>query len=186
VNKTLNKLLKGLKVRDHKTLNTIYKEYYPRVLGYVVGRGGNDDDAKDIFQESIIIIYKHLNNGQFEIEQEFGSYLVGIAKKLWLKHLRTNDIHERFVQQSNIEEIEDHPSEVELENEVELQLIRKHILNLGEDCRKVLMWSAEGFTNEEIAVKMNYKSEKTVRSKKYKCKSTLLEMIKKDPKFNSR
>jgi RNA polymerase sigma factor (sigma-70 family) len=177
----LNQIISGIKARDHQTLSNLYRDYYPKVLGYIMSKGGGGDDAKDVFQEAIIVIYKQIENKQLEIKQDFGSFIIGIAKRLWLKHLRANDIHSRFVQQLNPQKTEDHPSDVELENEMELYLIRKYILKLGVDCRNILMWSAEGITNEEIAVKMKYKSEKTVRTKKYKCKSTLIGMIKNDP-----
>ncbi len=182
----LNQLLDGIKHRDDRILNHVYKEFYPKVLGYIISKGGNDHDAKDIFQESIIVIFKLLNANRLEIETDFGSYLIGIVRRLWLKHLRSESIHDKYVNQTVPEISEDHPSDVELENEVELQLIRTYIGKLGEDCRKILLWSAEGITNDEIAERMRYKSEKTVRTKKYKCKLALLEMIKKDPKYKNR
>jgi RNA polymerase sigma factor (sigma-70 family) len=182
----LDQLLKGLQARDHQTLKAIYKDFYPKVLGYIISKGGGSEDAKDIFQESIMVIYKLLEKDELDIQQDFGSYVIGIAKRIWLKQIRSKNIHERFVQSSSGDEVEDHPSDIELENEVELDLIRKHILKLGDDCRNILMWSAEGKTNDEIAVLMKYKSEKTVRTKKYKCKTALIELIKKDPKFKTR
>jgi RNA polymerase sigma factor (sigma-70 family) len=185
-NKKLEQLIAGIKVRDHRTLTEIYKEYFPKVLGYIVKNGGTEEDAKDIFQEAIMVIYKLVDANKLEIDYDFGNFLIGISKRIWLKHLRSADIHERYVQHSEHDSSEDHPSDVELENELELGLIRKYLLKLGEDCRNILMWSAEGFSNDEIAVKMNYKSEKTVRTKKYKCKSTLKELIKNDPEFKQR
>lgn len=180
----LNQLISGFKARDHNTLKSVYKQFYPKVLGYIISKGGNEHDAKDVFQESIIVIYKLIDGEKLDIQEDFGSFLIGISKRIWLKHLRSLDIHDRFVQQSNPLTSEDHPSDIELENEHELNLIRKYILKLGIDCRNILMWSAEGESNDEIAIRMKYKSEKTVRTKKYKCKITLLEMIKKDPNFN--
>ena len=182
----LDQLIKGLKIRDPKTLKAIYTEFYPKVLGYIISRGGNDHDAKDVFQESIIAVYKLLEGNKLDIQEDFGSFIIGIAKRLWLKHIRSADIHKRYIQQSNPEETEDHPSDIELEDEIELNLIRKYILNLGEVCRNILLWSAEGISNDEIAKRMHYKSEKTVRTKKHKCKGALIDMIKQDPKFFSK
>jgi RNA polymerase sigma factor (sigma-70 family) len=181
--RNLEQLIKGIQQRDHKTLSDIYKHYYPLVKGYIIRNGGTENDAKDIFQESLIVVFKLIQAGTLDINTDFGTYLSGIAKRIWLKQIRDGMIHERFVNQSNPETTEDHPSDVELEGELELSLIRKHILKLGEECRKVLMMSAEGISNEEIAVKLGYKSEKIVRSKKYKCKDALIQLIKSDPQF---
>lgn len=182
-NKNLRKTLEGLKVRDPKVLRIIYKDHYPNVLGYIIQNGGSEDDAKDIFQETIMVVYKLLDAGDLDIQQDFGSYLIGIAKRLHLKQLRGRRIHARFVQQEKPDFLEEHPSDIELENERELNLIRNNIFKLGDECKKILMWAAQGMSNEEIASKMGYKSEKTVRTKKYKCKSILIEMIKNDPGY---
>lgn len=178
-------LFEGLRKRDRKVLSEIYSQYYPLILGYVLRNGGVESDAKDIFQEAIIVVYKLAEDKNFTITESFGSFLMGIAKRILLKQIRQSIVHEKFVDQSEMDAYEDHPSELELENEHELHLIRKHIVNLGEDCRKVLMWSAEGLKNKEIAKKMGYKSEKVIRTKKYKCKDTLIKMIKQDPNFKA-
>lgn len=177
------KLLEGLRKRDHKVLSEIYSQYYPVVLSYVVRNSGNESDAKDVFQESIIVIYKLAEDKSFTIKEDFGAFIMGVSKRIWYKHIRRKSIHDRYVDQSEQANVEEHPSDVEIENELEMALIRKHIVNLGEDCRKVLMWSAEGAKNKEIAGKLGYKSEKVIRSKKYKCKEALLKLIKQDPDF---
>jgi RNA polymerase sigma factor (sigma-70 family) len=183
----LSQLIRGIQQRDHNTLSDVYRKYYPLVFGYIKKHGGLETDAKDVFQESIIVIYNLIQADQFEIKTDFGSFLIGVAKRIWLKKIRRDTIHERFVAYSvPTETTEDHPSDVELEGEMELALIRKHILNLGEECQKVLMMSAEGLSNEEIAEQLGYKSEKIVRTKKYKCKEALIQMIKSDPEFKER
>lgn len=181
----LGTLLEGLRKRDHKVLSKIYSQYYPLILSYVLHNSGVESDAKDIFQEAIIVVYKLTESKEFTINENFGSFLMGIAKRIWLKQIRQHTIHEKFVDQSEKNGFEEQPSELELENEHELNLIRKHIVNLGEDCRKVLMWSAEGVKNEEIAKRLGYKSEKVIRTKKYKCKEALIKMIKQDPNFKA-
>lgn len=182
-NKSILKTIDGIKRRDQDVLKTVYKDYYPKVLGYILKCGGSKDDAKDIFQEVILAIYKLVDTNKLVVNQDFGSYVVGIAKRLYGKQINKERIHDRYVNQEDPEYLEDHPSDLQLENERELQLIRKYIIKLGEECRKVLMWSAQGITNTKIALKMGYKNEKTVRTKKNKCKNYLVDMIKKDPNY---
>jgi RNA polymerase sigma factor (sigma-70 family) len=179
------KLLEGIRQREHKVLSRIYVKYYPVVLRYILNNSGSESDAKDVFQESIIVLYTLASDKNFEIREQFAAFITGIAKRIWLKQIRHNAVKERYVEESkNVgEQIEEHPSDEELENELELALIRKHIVNLGEECRKVLMMAAEGLKNEEIAQKQGYKSESVVRVKKSKCKNALINMIKKDPNF---
>ncbi len=180
------KILEGIRKRDHKILSDVYKRYYPLVLAYIIRNSGSESDAKDVFQESIMVVYKQVDDKDFTIREDFGAYLIGISKRIWLKQIRRVSVHERYIGQSEQETIEHHPADVEIENELELGLIRKHIVNLGEECKKVLMWSADGIKNAKIAEKLGYKSEKVVRTKKYKCKEYLINLIKQDPDFKGR
>jgi RNA polymerase sigma factor (sigma-70 family) len=179
----LGQIITGIQQRDHKILSDIYRVYYPLVLGHIIHNGGNDAEAKDVFQESIIIVYKLIQNNELSIKEDFESYLVGIAKKIWLKKIRQDTIHEKFVSKSNPDIFENHPSDQEIENELEHSLIRKHILNLGNECRQVLLLTSEGLSNEEIAKKLGYKNDKSVISKRHKCKAALIDLIKEDPQF---
>lgn len=179
----LDQLAEGIRQKDHSVITEIYRKYYPLVLGYLVRNGGSETDARDIFQEALIVVYRLASENRLDIKEDFGSFLVGISKRIWLKQIRRTGIHERYVQNTDQETIEKHPSDVELENEHKLNLIRNNILKLGKECQKVLTLVAEGFSNEEIADKLGYKNEKVIRSKKYKCKEALIKFIKSDPDF---
>lgn len=164
-------------------LSEIYRKYYPVVAGYIRRHGGDEAISKDVFQETILMIYKYTDSGNADNLDDFERFLMGIAKRIWFRHLRSNTIHANFISQADKEELEDHPSEKEMEDEFQNSLIRKHILRLGDECRKVLMLFAEGLSNKEIAERMNYKSEDVVYTKKYKCKEALLNFIKSDPDY---
>ncbi len=179
-------LLRGIKNRDSQTLKAVYKEFYPKVARFIAGKGGSAEDAKDIFQESLMVVYKLSLSDQLTIETDFGNYLIGIAKRIYFKQIRQKEIHHRYVDGSEKTFSEDHPSDVEIENEIEQHLIRNYLLKLGEICQKILLWSSSGIDNEEIAAKLGYKSEKIVRTKKHKCKSSLIAMIKEDPFFKGK
>lgn len=182
-NNKLGQLISGIQRRDHKVLSEIYRQYYPLVLGYIIRHGGGDSEAKDVFQESIMIVYNLVREQKLEIKTDFGSYLMGVAKRIWLRHLRNKSTHQKYLDTNEFESSEEHPSDKEIENEMEMSLIRKHIVRLGKECQQVLRLVAEGKTNDEIAKIMNYKSEKTVRTKKYKCKEALIKFIKSDPEY---
>ncbi len=179
----LSQTIEGIQRRDHKVLSDVYREYYPKVLGYIIKQGGDESVAKDIFQETIMVIFKYAQEDKLDNLEDFGSYVIGIAKRIWLKHIRRINTHERFLDQVDMESSEDHPSDQDLEYEMEMSLIRKHIVRLGKECQNVLRMVAEGLKNNDIACKMGYKSEKTVRTKKYKCKETLIKFIKSDPDY---
>ncbi|MBN1116973.1 MAG: sigma-70 family RNA polymerase sigma factor [Bacteroidales bacterium] len=179
----LGQILSGIRKRDQKVLSEIYRHYYPVVLGYIIRHGGGEAEAKDVFQETILVIFKYSDEEKLDIKGDFGAYLIGISKRLWLRILRQQNTHDNHINQLESETFEEHPSDKEIDQEVEYAFLRKHIVKLGEECQKVLMMTAEGLTNSEIAEKMNYKSVNFVGVKKVKCKRALIKLIKNDPDY---
>jgi len=180
---TLGQIIEGIQKRDNKILTLIYKELYPVVRYYVMSNGGSQDDSKDVFQESIIIVFKQISQNSFAIKTGFEAYLYGVARLVWLKILRSRATHERNILQ--IEEPENSylPSDSLVEEEIDMRLFRKYFTKLGVECQKVLRLISDGVSYEQIAIEMGYKNEKIIRNKKYKCKEYLIKMIKEDPEY---
>ena len=55
---------------------------------YVLKNSGDKDDAKDVFQNTLIVFYKKVLIENFELSSKISTYLFSIAKNLWLKKLR--------------------------------------------------------------------------------------------------
>lgn len=180
---TLGQIIDGIKKRDNKVLAQVYKEVFPVVKYYVQNNGGSQEDAKDVFQEAIIVAYKRISENKLEIKTGFEAYLYGIARLVWLKLLRSREIHER-----NVNKIKETTTSYEslenmIEEDLEMRLFRKHFRKLGPECQKVLQMVTEKIPYDKIALELGYKSEKIVRNKKYKCKEMLIKMIKADPEY---
>jgi RNA polymerase sigma factor (sigma-70 family) len=180
---TLGQIIEGIQKRDNNVLTFVYKDLFPKVRFYVTRHGGSKDDAKDVFQESIIIIFKQIENNSLVIKGDFEAYLYGIARLVWLKVLRNKEIHNRNITQLEEPENNSYNADQMIEEELELKLLRKHFMSLGEECQKVMQMVTEGIPYEKIAEIMGYKSEKIVRNQKYKCKETLIQLIKSDPEY---
>jgi DNA-directed RNA polymerase specialized sigma24 family protein len=68
----------------------LYEETFPSVARFVANRGGTFDDAKDIFQDALVILYEKY---AFEKDVVFESperYLIGIAKHLWIRKFNSD------------------------------------------------------------------------------------------------
>lgn len=180
---TLGQIIEGIRNRDNRILTIIYKEIFPVVRYYVTSNGGSQEDAKDVFQESIIVAFKQISKNSFQLKTGFEAYLYGISRLVWLKILRNRSIHDRNI--VKIEEPEESymPADKLVEEDIEMRLFRKYFLKLAPECQKVLRLISDGLSYEEIAQEMGYKSEKIVRNKKYKCKEALIKMIKADREY---
>jgi DNA-directed RNA polymerase specialized sigma24 family protein len=52
-------LLKGLAQNDTKAVETIYRTNFNMVQSFVLNNNGTYDDARDIFQEAMIVLYEN-------------------------------------------------------------------------------------------------------------------------------
>jgi len=171
-------LLKGLVNRDEKVLREYYELYYQSVRRFVAANSGNDEDARDLFQDTLVILYQKVQRENFELTCSLGTYLYSISRYLWLKELgrkkwlvhKTVD-HEDFVDaDSDINQISEH-------NE-RLILYRSYFEKLTADCKKVLGLFMEGRSITEITLLMGYSSDQYTRNRRYRCKSSLIKSIR--------
>lgn len=172
-------LVEGLRKGDDKTLNYLYQNYFGTVKSYIIKNSGTEDDAYDIFQDALMVVFKKFQHNGVELTSDLKAYVFGIARKLWCNQLRTRkEIHTN--EENDI--IDDSELERLLEIPIE-QIVQRSFLKLPEDSQKVLSMHLEGLSYEQIAKNMGYKSATYARRKKYLCKEELVRIIKDDPDY---
>lgn len=197
INKYSDKeIVEGLRNKDKNIYDFIYREYYRLLLQNVIKGGiSNEEVAKDIFQDAIIILWDKLQNGKLELKRKFITYFLGVCRNLLMKHLdreymKFNEDEINFDQLPNeTEELVSelfpfNESEYQNQAEIEFCIFTKHFVKLNDDCKRVLKLSYAGASFEEIAKKMGYKYGYIAKNKKYRCKKYLLNSIRKDKMFH--
>jgi RNA polymerase sigma factor (sigma-70 family) len=170
-------LLKGLARNDRKAIETIYKENYNMVQALILNNSGNIDDAKDIFQEALIVLYEKVKSGQFELNCQIKTYVYSVSRRLWLKRLlhqnrfSTGDAHEQTVAVE--EDIEEHE-----QRDIEFNMMEKAMNALGEPCKSLLeAFYLEKKGMQEIATDFGYTNADNAKNQKYKCLMRLKKLF---------
>lgn len=175
--------LDGIARRDSKVISEIYKDILPGITTWVRQNGGQEDDAKDIFQEMIISIYKKQKSEEFKLTCKFWSYALVVCRNLWFAKNRKNN-RISYVEQIGEEQVViESGMQEELEQKEQVFLYRKHFAELTESCQRVLSLFFAKYKMSEIATKMAT-SEGYVKKKKFKCKEELVKKIQADPMYN--
>lgn len=84
---SIDQIIKGILNRDQQILKEIYKLYFPHVKKFILDNNGDLQNAKDIFQESIILIYRKIKDGNFDVNSSFKTYIYSVSRFMWLKQL---------------------------------------------------------------------------------------------------
>jgi len=163
-------LLQGLARSDKKAIENIYRENYNMVQSLIINNSGSADDAKDIFQEAMIVLYEKVRSGTFELNCLIKTYVYSVSRRLWLKRLQQMN---RYVPaMENLQDTVPVDEDVE-ENEridSEFQAMEKAISSLGEPCKSLLeAYYLERKSMQEIASFFGYTNAENAKNQKYKC-----------------
>lgn len=163
-------LLKGLARNDKKAAEILYKENYNMVQSLVINNNGTADDARDIFQEAMIVLYENAKSNTFELNCLIKTYLYSVARRLWLKRLShakryTGEIRDDQEIVPVEEDIETHE-----QHENHFALMEKSLSGLGEPCKSLLeAYYMRKKTMTAIADKFGYTNADNAKNQKYKC-----------------
>lgn len=168
--RTVNSLaIEDFKEDSNNAFGILYQKYFVYTKKFILNNKGNQEDAEDIFQDSLLILYEKLSVDNFEVYTCLGNYIVGISKNLWLKKLKNRNFYIEFPETYFIENQEEINAAIENEKffweklNGYIQSISSHCQNLIHDI------FIRNKTIEEIQDKYQYSSRHNAQNQKYKC-----------------
>jgi len=179
-----NELIKGLRKRDNAVLGYIYQKYFYSVQHFVMNNSGTSEDAKDTFQEAMIVVFENIRKDkEFKLVCTMQTYIYSIARIIWIKQLNKNKDN-MIKLNENHEFIEFEEPQPFQEHDFKYALYQRVFMELPKDCQKILSMHNKGKSNAEIAAKMKL-SESYVAKRKHFCKEYLINLVRKNPDFHS-
>ena len=169
----LAKISKG----DESALEYLYRRYYKMMTKIVLVNNGTEDEAKDIYQDALVVFWQKAVSGKLVLTSKISTYLYSICLNLWRKELdrKSRISHEE-------KDGEDYQN---YEQKERVKIIRECLNELGDICKKLLTYHYfDGMSMNDIAEKLNFANTDTAKTKKYKCKKRLDQLVK--AKYSSR
>lgn len=171
--------LAAIRQNDEAALKALYKENYGKVESYVLANNGTAEDAKDIYQEAFIAVWRNIQLGKFTPvnETSLGGYLYQVARHKWLDQLRTGQ-HKKVVPLDSADNNSWLADGLPEGEQAYLQAVRKAFGKLGANCRELLQrFYFRKETLRTIAAVFNW-TEATAKNNKYRCLQQMREQIK--------
>ena len=171
-------LILGIQKGSEKALDQLYNAYFPMILQMVINNNGDDDDAKDIFQESVIVLYNKVKDGGFELNSKLKTYIYAVCRRLWLKKLHhqsrfTNTLHVF----EDIEQTEDDLEKHEEQNR-QFQQLQSALAELGEPCKTIIEeFYLHNKSMQDICEQFGYTNADNAKTQKYKCLQRLKKLF---------
>ncbi len=171
-------LLKGLAAGDRKIIEGIYKDHFNMIQSLIVNNNGTADDARDIFQEAMVVLYEKVRTGCFELNCQLKTYLYSVSKRLWLKRLHQNN--RLFTQEVDLETTVPVDEEIgqHEKRDAEFELMSQAIQRLGEPCKSLLeAYYLRKMKMQDIALQFGYTNSDNAKNQKYKCLMRLKKLF---------
>lgn len=169
---TDDKIIEAIKSGDESAIEVLYKKHFRMMAKLIIRNSGTEDDAKDIYQDALIIFWQKVSSNDLVLTSKISTYLYSVCQNLWRKELV------RKARESN-EEVEK-AEEMDFDKEERIRSIKNCVNQMGETCRNVLtLYYFDGLSMNDIAIQLGFANSNTAKTKKYKCKQELDRLVKK-------
>ena len=173
----------------NRPVRYLYEHFFEDAATEIRLKGGTEEDAADIFQEAVLILIDNIKSGKFRHESSVKTFLVGIARNLWLFEKRTRE--RRASREINFSSSETNYSEAEnfeigdrvfsKSNTDVIQTIFKHV---GEICSKILVgFYYENSSMKSLLQRFHFDNEQVLRNRKARCMKKLKKFLTEQPEL---
>lgn len=168
-------ILADLKGENNQAFGRLYQSYFGMVDYYIIKNSGSTNDAEDIFQDTMVVLIEKLRQDNFQLTASIKTYIMAIAKNLWLKRLRNNRVAMDFELLYEDEFMQEIDLSIEAEKSYKDKLqnymhkITKHCKGLIHD----IFFKEKAI--EQIQKEYGYTSIHNAQNQKHKC----IEQIRK-------
>ncbi|QQL48391.1 RNA polymerase sigma factor [Mucilaginibacter ginkgonis] len=168
----------GILNNHDEVLEKLYLAYFPMIVQFIINNNGTTDDAKDIYQEAIIVLYNKIKSGDFELSSKLKTFIYSVCRRLWLKRL-----HQMSRFDGDVRDFQDFlPADDDLEKHDERDMQFKKMEGalslLGEPCKTII---EDFYMNErsmqDICERFGYTNADNAKTQKYKCLQRLKKLF---------
>ena len=147
----------------------------------VYQKGGTVEDARDIFQDGLIIMLEKLDNKEFALTCKFKTFLYCVCENLWKTVLDKRQAASNYISRRMEPEIEKDFTEL-IDHELYQEIFNDVFETLDPISKKILTLYWQEVSPQEIADKLGY-TYGYVRKKKCEAQSELTDKVKRHPGY---
>ncbi len=171
-------ILKGLAANDKQAIETIYRSNFAMIQSFILNNSGSQDDARDIFQEAMIVLFEKSRSDSFELSSQLKTYIYSVCRRLWLKRL--NQMQRYSGSLENVEETVQVEEDLETHEKrnTDFNLMETAMSKIGEPCKSLLdAYYIQKKHMQEIAADFGYTNADNAKTQKYKCLMRLKKLF---------
>ena len=173
-------LIRSLAIGDSKAINFIYKTNYPTIEKMVFKMNGSIEEAYDVFQDSMTILYEKAKANDLELTCKLNTYLTSIAKHIWMRKLSSKKRQSFTILHDDVDyqvAVEDDVNRF-VEFEKNVSKLSTCFEQIGEPCNSILKaFYVQNKSMNAIAEEFGYTNPENAKTQKYKCLNRIRKLF---------
>jgi RNA polymerase sigma factor (sigma-70 family) len=178
---TDNEIIECLRNRQSYVVHYLSDRYMPMIKLMVFQKGGSTEDARDIFQDGLIIMLEKLDDKKFALTCKFKTFLYCVCEHLWKTLLEKRQAANNYLTRTPEPESDLDFTE-SMDHKLYEEIFQEVFRTLDPISKKILKLYWEEKSPQEIADKLGY-TNGYVRKKKCEAQSELTEKVKQHPAY---
>lgn len=141
------------------------------------------EDVFSCYSDAVIKVIDNIRSKLFEGRSSIKTYLYQVFNNKCVDQIRKNTTKKSEVH--HVLDISDHlyamPDDVrtiiqQLVLKADIDQLRRRLLELGDNCRKMLLWFADGYSDLEISEKLRFKTAGVAKTSRLRCMERLRQL----------
>ena len=164
---------------DQRVYHQLYRVVFPKIKKMIMYKGGTPEDARDVFQDAVLVFYKNVKKDSYELRTEIDAFIYSVSRNLWYNIVR-KEKRKSYFEDGEENKIADVKYDKLIDEERQKAIVSL-FSRIGERCKELLIYKFyDGLNMTEIKEKMNFSNENSAKTQHYKCKQKLIELIGKN------
>lgn len=152
----------------------LYLNAFPIVASFISRRGGSLEQAKDVFQESLVVYYEVVMRESKEIKVSEKAYILGIARHLWFQEQKRENLTDHTGFSTDELALTDHEKE-----EISTEKVLAFLETAGQKCMEILRaFYYDKLALAKISERFGFASTRSATVQKYKCLEKVRNEVK--------
>lgn len=175
-------LIEGFQQGKSEVLRAVYLAHYPAIETFVINNSGSVEEAKDIFQEALLVTFQKVSSLDFSLTCQLGSFIHSVAWRMWQRKLR--DERPLALQTTGeVDELEQEGIDLLIRRMQRYKLYEEKFAELSDGCQELLRQFLKGQSTKEVMEHFGYGSISYTKKRKCLCKSKLMKLVMEDPAY---
>lgn len=175
-------VLIDLKGESNFAFGELYKNHFRSIHYFVTKNSGSTSDAEDVFQDTMLVLIQKLRQDDFKLTASIKTYIMAIAKHLWLKKLLKSSLETEFTDLHDKKFYEEITLSIEQERTY-WDKLQFYMTQITDHCSRLM--HDMFFKNkpiEQIQKEHGYSTKHNAQNQKHKCVEQIRKVKEREDK----